>query len=201
MRSHMEKYKVGGIPEGKSGEWRVERHKVTEDEARASALNSRGRWVPPGRYTGLIRGRGDHNSFGATLVMSDTPDEIRDHLTAMRRSKDGCALVHGLGLGVVANGMLLNGCKHVTVIELSPHVIELVAPHWRSVWGERIEVIQADAMTWTAQRGASWDVVWHDIWDHICADNLEQMKTLHRRYGRRCGWQGSWARGLCERYA
>ena len=34
----------------------------------------------------------------------------------------------------------------------------------------------------------------HDIWDDICLDNLETMATLHRKYGRRCDWQGSWKR-------
>ena len=48
-------------------------------------------------------------------------------------------------------------------------------------------------------RGMKFTVVWHDIWNHICSDNLPDMHKLHRKYGRRTDWQGSWARHLCER--
>jgi hypothetical protein len=34
--------------------------------------------------------------------------------------------------------------------------------------------------------------VWHDIWLDLCTDNLEGMGKLHRKYGRRTDWQGSW---------
>lgn len=46
--------------------------------------------------------------------------------------------------------------------------------------------------------GTYWDVAWYDIWPEITSDNLEGMKRLHRSYGRRVGWQGSWARSLIE---
>jgi hypothetical protein len=28
---------------------------------------------------------------------------------------------------------------------------------------------------------------------------LVEMRSLHRRYGSRCDWQGSWCRRECER--
>lgn len=42
-------------------------------------------------------------------------------------------------------------------------------------------------------------MVWHDVWDYIDANNLTQMHALHRKYGRRADWQGSWCRDQCER--
>jgi hypothetical protein len=37
-------------------------------------------------------------------------------------------------------------------------------------------------------------VAWHDVWANICEDNLPLMARLHRRYGRRVNWQGSWSK-------
>jgi spermidine synthase len=88
--------------------------------------------------------------------------------------------------------------EHVTVVEQSEDVIKLVASHYE---GPRVTIVHADAMTYQPPTGAKFGAVWHDIWDDICADNLDEMKILHRRYGRRTVWQGSWARELCERYA
>jgi len=80
------------------------------------------------------------------------------------------------------------------VIELSEDVIKLVEPHLKERWGERLTVIHANALIWQPPKGAKYDMVWHDIWPTICTDNKETMTTLHRRYGRRAKWQGSWAR-------
>jgi hypothetical protein len=85
------------------------------------------------------------------------------------------------------------------VIEMSPDVISLVADFYRTKFGDKAEIIEADALTWKPPKGSFYGAVWHDIWPSISADNLPEMHALHRRYGRRCDWQGSWARGFCER--
>jgi hypothetical protein len=187
-----ENYQVD-VPAGKSGDWEVRKFEVTpEDEARQRIRASfrDGRFVPAGIYTGIYRGK--------QTVMSDTPDEIRDHRQAIRRATGHC-LVNGLGIGMVAAAMLRKPeVTKVTVIELSADVIALVAPHWKAKYGDRIEIIQSDAMAYQPPKGVRYGCVWHDIWDDICADNLEDMKKLHRKYGRRCEWQGSWCRAECE---
>ena len=183
------------VPEGISGDWQVERFEVTEEQAsfarlRAS-LHAPYRESPPaGYYTRLMR-RG-------WLVMSDTPAEIRDHRWAISEAK-GSVLVNGLGLGVVVQAMLNRPqVEHLTVIEISPDVIALVGPHYQSRYGDRLEIIEADALTWKPPKGVRYDVVWHDIWGDICSDNLPEMHKLHRKYGRRTDWQGSWCRAECE---
>lgn len=198
--SWYEKYRVS-IPEGESGDWKVERFCVSPQDAEMERLrsmfssSSRGRGVPEGTYTRLTR-RG-------WVVMSDTPDEIRDHLgpireviRAVRRDEKPTCLVHGLGLGMVAAAMLDEGAASVTVVERSPDVIALVGPTLMERYGKRIEIVEADALTWKPSKGAKWDVVWHDIWESICRDNLGDMKALHRRFGRRSKWQGSWSREI-----
>ena len=192
------KYQVD-VPEGVSGDFAVERFTVSEEEssldALRNAIHGSSRYALAGTYTRLRQTTGWRD-----VVMSDTRDEIFDHYEPIRRAEGRC-LVNGLGLGVVANGMLMNkNVERVTCIEVSQDVIDLVAPHWIARWGDRFAVICADALEWKPPKGSVFDVVWHDIWIGICSDNLKDMEVLHRRYGKRCGWQGSWAKSLCKRH-
>lgn len=168
---------------------------VSEDDAKWSAIRAMqtGRHVPANDYVGLYH-RG-------SVVMSNTPDEVRDHFEPIIAARElgGHCLVNGLGLGMVSNAMLLAGAEHVTVVEISADVIALVGPHWTERWGERLDVVEADAFEYQPPRGTRYSYVWHDIWPTICADNLDEMTRLHRKYGRRCARQGSWARYRCER--
>lgn len=176
------------IPEGVAGDWRVERFTISEQEAVFAMLRYGRRAPSPGTYTRLVRGQ--------IVVMSDTRAEIGDHAFMIWMAR-GSVLVNGLGLGYcVAAALAKSSVTDVTVIERSSDVISLVAP---SLQDERLTIIQADALTWRPPKGKRYGVVWHDIWDHICEDNLPEMHTLHRRYGRRCDWQGSWCRAECER--
>ena len=185
------------VPEGASGDWLVERFTVDENAAALERMrmfnpSSRGRGVPEGTYTRLMH--------GGTVVMSDTPDEIRDHREPIWHSK-GRVLLNGLGLGVVL-GLLLNNeqVEHVDVVEKAAAVIQLVGPSYDD---PRVTIHCADAFeqakSWP--RGSHWTVAWHDIWNHLSTDNLPDMHQLHRSYGRRTDWQGSWGRELIEAYA
>lgn len=205
------------VPEGQLGEWCVKHFTVSPEQAERDVtramiqMSAGGRFTPAGDYVGLYRGR--------NVVMSDTPDEIRDHLTFIREAQ-GEVLIHGLGLGMCAAAALHKpDVRHVTVVEKAPEVIELVGrplaealsangspkrDNWYSadmapIQRERFTVIHGDALTWTPPTGSQWDVVWHDIWNNFCVDNLTEMKRLHRRFGGRTRvWQGSWGRELCE---
>jgi len=187
-------------PEGMSGDWRIEHFSISKDEAsfnnmRMSLKPGQGsRWVKPGNYTRLMCGR--------SVVMSDTRAELADHSEAADKFF-GDVLINGLGLGIITEAALRkDSVSHVTVVEKSMDVISLVEPYLIEKWGEeRLVIIRADAMTYKPPVGSRFDAVWHDIWTHICADNLTSMKTLHRRYGNRACWQGSWCRHLCEMHA
>lgn len=192
--SNYDKYKVT-VPEGESGKWKVARFTVDADAAKLERLrsmfsSSRGRGVPEGTYTRLMR--------GGHVVMSDTPDEIDDHRVAIRLAR-GNVLINGLGLGMVLQACLnKTEVERVTVVEYSADVLALVAPHYRAMFGDRLTIVQADALTYAPPKGIRFGAVWHDIWDDMCADNLKQMHALHRRYGRRADWQGSWGRDWIE---
>ena len=181
------------VPEGKKGEWSVEHFVVNEEDEKLGKLRAifsgRGRFVPAGTYTALKRN-------GAT-VMTDTPDEIGDHRVAIQKAKGNC-LINGLGLGVVLKAILEKSeVKHVTVIEKSAEVIALVGLHYKKQFDSKLTIINADALDWKPPKGTFYGMVWHDIWNDICSDNLPEMHRLHRKYGKRSAWQGSWCRGLC----
>lgn len=179
------------IPEGESGEWRVDKFTITDkDLLRCMSYGSRA--PRPGTYTRLLHA-------GEGLVMSDTDAEMRDHYKPVQKAKDH-VLINGLGIGMVLlNCMKKPEVERATVIELSPDVIKLVGPHYKEMYGDKLEIIQADAMGWKSPKNARYGMVWHDIWTHISTDNYEQMKTLHRRYGRKSDWQGSWCRYQVEK--
>lgn len=177
------------IPEGRRGPWRVEKFTVEQNDPGLFYLAVKGRSLRPGTYTRLV-----HDQRG--VVMSDTTAERRDHIGFVLNSR-GRVLINGLGLGMCAAAALQRPeVEAVTVVEIDRDVIGLVAPHLND---RRIEIIHASAFDYEPPKGIRYGAVWHDIWDEICADNLPEMHRLHRKYGRRSDWQGSWARELCER--
>lgn len=178
------------VPEGKSGNWHIERFEVDQHGAFMESLT--GRPIRPGVYTRLMHGR--------TVVMSDTPAEMRDHYAAVRAAS-GVVLINGLGLGMVANACLAKpSVDRVIVIELSPDVISLVAPHYAEIYGARFEVVNASAFDYKPTEPA-YGAVWHDIWNDLCADNLPEMTRLKRKYARRANWQGCWGEHEIRAYA
>lgn len=184
-----ERFKVN-IPKGKSGDWRIEQFTV-EDGIQLWRLQQTGRVGPkPGEtYTRLIRDK------AYDPMMSDTPDEIWDLVGVYLALKEfwvSHVLINGLGLGVVLKMALAQPhIQHIDVVEIEPDVIKLVAPSYDD---PRVQIHQADAYTIAWPKGYGWSLAWHDIWPDICTDNLEGIGKLHRRYGRRTQWQGSWQR-------
>lgn len=188
-----EKYQVD-VPEGQLGDWAISKFTITEEiekwERLRAAMSYSGRYARVGTYTRL--------TYCGAVIMSDTPDEIKDHFELFQGK--GHILLNGLGLGVALNWMAQKeDVTKVTVIELSQDVINLVADHYYAKFGDKIEIIHADALTWEPPKNYRYGFVWHDIWPTICSDNLPEMHKLHRKYGRRCDNQASWARYLCER--
>lgn len=179
------------IAEGERGRWSVSRFTVSEQEAKFTALRAvmKGRgYVPAGSYTQLKR--------GPVIVMSDTPDEMRDHRWAVHKAR-GHVLINGLGIGMVLTNVLQKPeVTAVTVVELDADVIALVGPNYSD---PRVNIVHASAFDYAPPKGVRYGAVWHDIWDNICGDNLSEMTRLKRKYGRRADWQGCWCEYECRR--
>jgi len=185
------------VPDGKSGNWAVETFEITEDASRFENMSVS--FKPGGASRYVVAGVYKKLSRNGKCIMSNTWAEINDHLDFISRAT-GNVLINGLGLGVALTEILKKkDVTHVTIIEQSPDVIKLVGPTYSM--DPRVEIIEADAYTYQPPKGVRYDAVWHDIWDDICTDNLPEMAKLHRKYGKRCGWQGSWAKDICKYHA
>jgi len=191
---NLSKYKVN-VPEGQSGVYKIECFEIDKEgqarEAFHQTIKGYRRDVVVGTYTRLVNTK----CFDG-LIMSDTPAEISDHIEAIEKAK-GRILINGLGIGMVLNGCLMKPeVEHATVIEISEDVIKLVAPHYKAMYGDRLDIIHADALEYQSPRGSRYGMVWHDIWPNICADNLNDIKVLKKKYARRSEWQGCWVEHL-----
>lgn len=182
------------VPDGSNGPWKIDTKVLTDDEIGLSNLRAIRDGFPemvvtPGTYR-ILR----HERQG--IVMSNTRMEIITNREFILNAK-GDVLVLGLGLGMVLEALLKKpGVTSITVIEISPELIELVGPHFTD---ERLTIIHADALTWQPPKGQRYGAVWCDIWATISAENYEDMKLLTRRYGRRADWVGCWSRELITR--
>lgn len=183
------------IPEGVSGDWEVERFTVGEQAASAFNIKAAGsghsRGILPGIYTRLAcKGR---------IIMSDTPQEKLDHVLPVQMAY-GHMLVTGLGLGIVIRAMLLKPkVKSVTVVENSADVLSLVLPTLKAEFGDRLAVVEADALEWKLPTEVGWHGAWHDIWPSLSVTNLPQMTKLKRKFCRRVVWQHCWGEDIIRR--
>lgn len=180
------------IQDGESGNWKIETFTITQKDADFFNMRNPRRSVSAGSYKRLRRNN--------QVIMSNTEAEIDDHMRFINTAKEGGhILINGLGLGVALKSILESDkVLSVTIIEQSKDVISLVAKHYES--DSRVNIIHEDAFTYKPPKNMRYSAVWHDIWDYICEDNLPEMSKLHRKYGRRTDWQGSWAKELCKRY-
>lgn len=179
------------VPDGVSGNWAVQSFTVSEEDAKFAGLRA----MMHGGRGGIKAGTYKKIQRGETLVMSNTPDEIQDFRHFVHRAT-GKVLVNGLGLGVLLKALLDKPeVTEIIVIEKSQDVINLVAETYKD---KRLTIINADAFEYQPPKGERYNCVWHDIWDNITSDNLNEMTTLHRKYGSRCNYQESWCRARCQ---
>ena len=182
-----EQYRVG-VPEGKSGDWKVSKFTISKGDIGTISYALHGRPIPPGTYTRLTR-EGTWEP-----MMSDTPSEIGDHLEFIHIARGNC-LINGLGLGVVLKAILAKPeVTHVDVVESEQDVINLVWPTYQD--GDKVTLYHADAFTIEWPKGKYWDCAWHDIWSSICTDNLPEITKLKRKYARKVTWQRAWVEDL-----
>lgn len=171
------------------GRVRIVEFNVSDSEAMLNNIRSSGPMrIVPGTYKKLV--------IANEVVMSNTRMEIITNREFVL-SAHGNVLINGLGLGMVVEQLLKKDrVEHITIIEKDQTVIDLVAPVFKNE--ERVTIIKACAFEYQPPKGVIYDFVWHDIWTYIHPNNLVEMTRLHRKYGKRSHWQGSWAKHLCQ---
>lgn len=179
------------VPRGQLGHVKIETFEISEFESLLSIKrDGPARMILPGSYTRLI--------MDGRVMMSDSQAEIADHRVPIELANGHC-LIAGLGLGMVVQAMLTKPeVTKVTVIENCNEVIELVAPHYYKLFGDRFEVIHDSIFTWEPPADAFFDVAWFDIWISICEDNYPEMSELLSKFESITCWQGCWAQDMVK---
>lgn len=181
------------LPERQESENFVLEHFEVPEQQHPRAF-THGEYIRPGKYVRLTR---SGSSWGGP-VMSDTPDERCSNIDIVRQA-EGDVLIGGFGIGMILVPILKkHEVKSVTVIEISDEVPPMVIPYLPNK--KKLTVIYADVMEWKPPKGKKWDVIYFDIWDNICSDNLEEIRILHRRFARRkTKYMNSWMKERCQR--
>lgn len=189
----LEAMKATDIPAGESGLWSI--GKTTTPEPIISVRHNTMVELPAGTYTFLRRltTATMHLEPPGEVVMEDTPFELRTHLEFALRAR-GRVLVTGLGLGCVVRGLLANpDVDQVVCIENSKNVLQLVGPYMPT---DRLTIIQAEALEWTAKNTEHFDSAWHDLWTnreagepHLDVWHMRLINNCRRTITR----QGAWA--------
>lgn len=189
----IETMKAYSVPTGFSDMWFITKSEITK--SLSSVRHGVSVIVPPGKYTFLYRLTSAtlYNDPPGEVVMEDTPFELNTHLGFVMQAY-GNVLVTGLGLGCVVRGLLLNpDVNSVTCIENSKDVLKLVGP---SMPIERLSIIEADALDWTAKNKEKFDCAWHDLWTDREAGE-PHLDLWHSQLFRNCrstvNHQGAWA--------
>lgn len=184
------RWEVTGIPDGESGNYKVERCTTTTGESSwLNYVNYRN--IAEGEYTVLYR------KFGESWlnIMQDTEQEYDEHQWLMPRMS-GDILIAGLGLGVIHIPLLeSDDVTSVTIVESEQDVIDLVWDNCAK--DDRFTIIHADIHTWNPDR--TWDVGWFDTWLTTDCDEdgntigIEGYKNLIReKYGSIVTEIGGW---------
>lgn len=185
--------KAEHIPAESENYWYIRKANVT----RASHMFRQGKHVvlPVGVYTFLYRLTDEtiHRDPPGEVVMEDSPFELNTHLGFVLQAR-GNVLVTGLGLGCVIRGLLCSPeVDHITCIENSPDVLKLVGPYMPT---DRLTIVEAEALEWTAKSNEIFDCAWHDLWTDRAAGE-PPLDMWHAQLIRNCDGkirrQGAWA--------
>jgi predicted membrane-bound spermidine synthase len=182
------------------GTVKIEHYGISEKEAEfaqlRSAIHARPEeYVESGKYVRLyINGR---------LAMSDTDMEKRSNLDFVRNA-NGKMLVAGLGIGlIIIPALRKKEVESIEIIEKNEDVIHAVGMQLRSYLmdqklNRKLSIIKDDVFKYKPEKGKKWDVIYFDIWNDICVDNLEGITKLKRKFARRLNranprcWMGAW---------
>jgi hypothetical protein len=155
------------IPEGQVGSFTI-RHRFLPAGSilRTGTLRTALFGQPPAREVEYDHETRWHElSEDGGVWMTDYPIEQAQHRRELAPVA-GDVLVGGLGLGV-GTTMLVNDSRvrHVTVVEKSPEVIELVAPHiTKRLPFDKLTIEQGDLFEKIPLLGHTFDWAFYDIW-------------------------------------
>lgn len=157
------------LQDGQCGEYRLEHFTITDKDFAAKVRSG----IPNGTYVSL-KHRGE-------IVMSNTPMEQQTNLEFVSKAH-GKVLIGGLGIGMILLAIQdKENVEHITVVEKSKEVVELVANQLSL--NEKVNIIIDDVFTY--KPSIRYNTIYMDIWNYINKDVYERdMKPLIARYRR-----------------
>ncbi len=175
------------IPEGKSGELRIEHFEISPSEARFAETkatfnrNYLGRMIRPGKFCRLV----NDDSYFNKVLMSDTHAERSTNRDVVRAAH-GDVLIAGLGLGMIICPIAQKEeVNSITVVEISQDVINLVESHIQKYLkddADKITVICEDIFEYKPTQ--KFDTIYFDIWGSFSGDEYEDTKKLIHKFSR-----------------
>lgn len=150
------------------------------------------------RLSGALHGQPlDREKYARLLIngrvmMTDAEFERLTNLEFVCKAH-GDILIAGLGIGMILKPALKNG-ESVTVVEINPDVIALVAPSFDD---PKLRIVSGDIDSWLPEAGQRFDAIYFDIWEHFNEETNAHATKLGRRfckYLKPGGWMGSWTR-------
>ncbi len=169
------------VPAGNKGSWSVVKIEVGADGEAPAGCGFES--APPGEYTALI-----HESRG--IISCDSPVLVDDQM-AVVEGAEGHIVVGGLGVGSVIDLLMhVEAVNHVTVVEVDPDVISLIAPAYMETWhGKHLQFECRDIL---ALDGDAFELrpdrVWLDIWDKDRPETLSDRLEAITQWGQSCAW-------------
>lgn len=185
------------LPESKSGNWSI-RHVITPPGEKLIIVSIRNAMfmgmkpaytVAPGEVVTVeLHEHGDEGDKG---WMSDSPQEVEQHTRQLAKAR-GRVLVGGLGIGLAVAILARNRkVREIVVVEKSPDVVRLVAPHaWEFVKsrarGVSLAVLNTCLFEYLKMNHtSSFDFAFLDIWmptgQTVLADTVLPLRKLAKR--------------------
>ena len=191
------------IPEQESKNFKIVHHVATNDDVqRCKLFDLRGEYSEFKEGTYLELKTKDSSFFN--IVMSDTPMELRTNSEIICKA-EGNVLIGGLGIGAIL--LLIQEKPEVNsiiVIEKHKEIIEMVKPFLPL--NNIVKIIEGDLFEWIPKIDNKFDIIYLDIWNNVCSDNLRDMNILRKRFKKflnkeknRNTWIGCWREEDCRR--
>lgn len=166
-------YDSNRIPEGESGNVKIQKYTVDELHMMTkAAMTGSDDIQKPGIYLRLM--------IDDEVMMSNNQMEFRTNLPFLTRAH-GRILIAGLGLGLLPDTLRDDPrVTEIIIVEKNPHVIKLVAPY---VTNPKVRVVESDIFEYKPE--GVFNVIYFDIWpvfNPTCLPDMNKLRAKFEKY-------------------